>query len=118
MSVPDCMVVQEYTIFLSEGQHREQVLTESQKMQADDPPWAMRPCGSAALAVLPSLTWVSTVAQSQMQKPHGPAPAIVPVTEPRTLRYRQCFGRSHRALLERHWGQVRSALRLKNPVQW
>ena len=72
--------------------------------------------GSSA-AVLPSLTWVSMVPQSRMQKPHGSVPAIVPGTEPRTLKYRQRLGCSHRVLLERHWGQVRSALRLKNPVQ-
>jgi len=46
------MVVQEYTIFLSEGQHREQALTEGYKIHADGQPWAMRPCGSAALADL------------------------------------------------------------------
>ena len=52
MCVPYCIVVQKYTIFSLEGQHREQAVTEGYKAQADGQPWATRPYGNAALTDL------------------------------------------------------------------
>ena len=123
MSIPDCLVVQEYTIFLPEGQYREQALTRLKRSS----PGSRLGCHRAAcVRACPSLhlrgsgrldDYAGWHLWSQLTESHGPVPAIAPGTGPCGSGYCQRFGRIHRTLLERHWGQVRSALRLKKPVQ-